>query len=418
MLAVVATLIWGVRERPRLLIAAWGTLLLASLAVYAVIPGIIGSPSRRDPAGERFERLAFGSEWSAQAPSGFTTAAGALNSLPVWDADRVTTVARRTPLWGSRAPAAGIALVPPKSEDARASWLVVAAPEGVALRGDGSVIPGGPDWTELHRGRHARGGRPLAASEADSGLAVSAVPTRDSGVWFGPGFHEFALAAPDTWPLLRASGVPIDGWWRRTALAWTLQSIELVRSETDGLALLWRRDVADRLGRLAPFAVFDHPTPMVADTALWWISYGYIASRFVPLARALRIPDGEDEVRYLRAGLVGAVNAATGDTRLYLAPGADSLAAAWGGLLAPLIQPVESIPPGLREQLPYPHEGFRIAAQQVARTQADSSAWRPRPRMPYEVVAPGESVGRRRCGWRRRSTAVRQHISPRCWPAR
>ena len=164
--------------------------------------------------------------------------------------------------------------------------------------------------------------RRSAASETDTGLAVSPVTTRDSTFWFGPGFHDFAVAAPDTWPALRAGGMPVAGWWPRTALAWTLQNVELVRGQTDGLVLLWRRDVAERLTQLAPFATFDHPTPVVADSALWWISYGYLASRTAPLARPLPIPGGNDLVRYLRTGLVGVVNAATGDTRLYLAPGA------------------------------------------------------------------------------------------------
>ena len=390
---VLVTLVWGVRERPRLLVAAWGTLLLASLAVYGVVPGVIRSPAGADPARDRFEQLAFGSDWIQRPPGAFPTVAAALNALPIWDADRVATIARRTHLWGSRAPAAGTALVPPKSEGGRASWLVVPAPEGTASQGDGSPPPGAPDWADLHRGRHARAGRPFAASEADTGLAVSPVPTRDSAFWFGPGFREFAVAAPDTWPVLHASGVAVDGWWRRTALAWTLQSLELVRPQTDGLVLLWRRDVADRLTRLAPFAAFDDPTPVVANMALWWISYGYLASRVVPLARPLEIPGGDEPVRYLRTGLVGVVNAATGDTRLYLAPGADSLAAAWARLLAPLIRPRDSLPAALREQLPYPRDAFRIAARQLVRSQADSSAWRPRPRTPYELAAPTDTNG-------------------------
>lgn len=391
---VVATLAWGVREQPRLLVAAWGTLLLASLAVYKVIPGVIrSSAAGPDPARDRFEQLAFGGAWITQPPGAFATVAVASSALPIWDADRVTTVVRGTHLWGSRAPAAGTALVPPKSDGARASWVVVPAPEGAASRRDGSVAPGGPDWSELHRGRHARAGRPLAAVESDTGLAVSPVPTRDSVLWFGPRFRDFAVAAPDTWPLVGASGIPLDGWWRRTALAWTLQNLELARAQTDGLVLLWRRDVAERLTRLAPFAVFDDPTPAVWDLTLWWISYGYIERGVVPLARPLEIPGRDEPVRYLRTGLVGVVNAATGDTRLYLAPGADSLAAAWARLLAPLIRPRDSLPAALRDQLPYPRDAFRIAAQQLMRSRADSSAWRPRPRTPYEVAAPVDSIG-------------------------
>src|SRR5207249_7611443 len=168
--------------------------------------------------------------------------------------------------------------------------------------------------------------------------------------WFGPRFMDFAVATPDSWPALRHAGIPLAGWWQRTALAWALQSPALARRETDGLVLLWRRDVPERLGRLAPFASFADAVPVVADSALWWVAYGYFEADGFPLARAVVVAAG-DSLRYLRAGLLGTVNAANGDTRLYLAPGADSLAAAWAKLLAPLIRPLDSLPRALRAQL-------------------------------------------------------------------
>jgi len=210
---------------------------------------------------------------------------------------------------------------------------------------------------------------------------------RDSTAWFGPGFAEFAVASPDTWPATRASGIPLRGWTRRIALAWSLQSPELARAETDGLLLLWRRDVRDRLERLAPFATFDAPTPVVAGDVLWWVAFGYVAAETFPLARRMEW-DGRP-VRYLRAGLVGAVSAGSGDTRLYLVPGADSLATAWARWFKPLIRPPDSLPAALRAQLPYPLEAFRLQAALVAQSRDDSAAWTPQPREPFQLVAPG-----------------------------
>src|SRR5207248_2239826 len=123
-----------------------------------------------------------------------------------------------------------------------------------------------------------------------------------------------------------------------------------------------------------------------SDGALWWVSYGSLEAEAFPLVRA-----GESEgrpVRYRRAALVGAVNAATGDTRLYLAPGADSLAAAWAAVLAPLIQPLDSLPAGLRGQLPFPNRVFRAATTLVRRQRSDTSEWAARPREPFELIAP------------------------------
>ena len=239
-------------------------------------------------------------------------------------------------------------------------------------------------------------GAPRIAVETDTGLAVAPAPIRrgrgDTVTWFGPRASEFAVASPDTWPALQAAGIALRGSLRRAALAWALQGPELARAETDGRVLLWRRDVADRLGRLAPFARFGEPIPVLADSALWWVSWGYVASQHFPLARSL--PWHDQAVRYVRAGLVGAVRAATGETHVWLAPGYDSLTAAWARHFEPLIEPSQWIPAGLRTQLVYPPELFQLAALQMMRanTTGDSDVWTPRPREPFHL-APGEGGG-------------------------
>jgi hypothetical protein len=236
-------------------------------------------------------------------------------------------------------------------------------------------------------------GAPRIAVETDTGLAVGPAPVRNSDtvVWFSPGASEFAVAAPDTWPALRAAGIVLQGSLRRAALAWALQGPELARAETDGRVLLWRRDVVDRLGRLAPFADFGEPAPAIADSALWWVSWGYVTSEVFPLARSL--PWRDRSVRYMRAGLVGAVRAATGETHVWLAPGYDSLTAAWARHFDPLVEPPQQMPAGLLTQLAYPPELFRLAALQLIRANAtsDSDQWTPRPRDPFPVAPAGRT---------------------------
>jgi hypothetical protein len=396
--ATLLSLVWGLRERPVLLVTAWSALLAASLLGFAVIPSSLSSaaPASRgrgtvDPdttvAGERqrLEGLAFGVTMLADgAPPGFPGPEGAATAVPIWDAQRVLAkaAARRDLVRPQSTPTAA-GLLPHSFGDGRATWLVALRPDvdSVALR----QPPSG--WTAVHRGASARVGRPFAAVEDDTLLAFASVATRDSTTWFGPRFTDFAVATPDTWPALRHSGIALTGWWRRTALAWALQSPALARRETDGLVLLWRRDVPERLGRLAPFATFDDAVPLLADSALWWVAYGYLEAEAFPLTRPVD-RGGGDSLRYLRAGLVGAVNAASGDTRLYLAPGADSLAAAWARLLAPLIRPLDSLPRTLRVQLPFPARAFRAATALVERWRTDTTAWSARPREPFEIVAP------------------------------
>ncbi len=405
----IASCVWGVRERPRVLVAAWGALLVASLLGFTVIPSPLPEPAAgtrpvgaggsdatglRDSAlaaaQRRFEGLAFGTVAagaSDRAPPGFASPQVAAAALPIWDPRRVlSAAAAHRELAGGRATPSVAALAAAASGEPHPTWIVAfrPAPDSVASRP-------GADWETLHRGGWARTGPPVAAAEQDTALEFARLSTRDSTAWFGPGFTEFAVAAPDTWPALRHSGVLLSGWWRRTALAWALQSASLARRETDGLVLLWRRDVAERLHRLAPFASFDDPVPVVAGGTLLWVSYGYPTAESFPLVRPIEL-DGR-WTRYLRAGLVATVSAASGDTRLYLAPGADSLAAAWSRLLEPLIRPVDSLPAAVHAQLPFPLRAFHAATALMAAWNADTPAWTPRPREPFDLIAPTGGTG-------------------------
>ncbi len=396
--ATAASVVWGVREKPVLLLGAWAALLAASLLGFVLIPGSLSgrggggggataavADTARAAAARQLEQLAFGvTEPAERPPPGFPSPEAAVAALPVWNAARVVAAAaphRELLGPGAKPAAAGLSLH--SVAGGRATWVVAPAPDLDAI----AHTQPAPDWTTLHRGAWARAGRPFAAVEDDTILQFEPLPTRDSVGWFGPGFREFAIAAPDTWPALRRTGIPLTDWWRRTALAWVLQSPALARRETDGLVLVWRRDVTERLRRLAPYAAFDAAAPVVGDGALWWVSYGYLEAATFPLVRAVE-SEGRP-LRYLRAALVGTVNAATGDTRLYLAPDADSLAAAWAAVVAPLIQPLDSLPAALKSQLPFPSRVFHAATMLIRRQRSDTTRWTARPRDPFELIAPG-----------------------------
>jgi len=360
----IASLLWGWRDRPNLVLGSWAALLLAAAGSYAIVPGIVRASRSADETvllqrRAALERLAFGltpiDQGPPALPAAFPSVGAAVGSagLPLWDVGRVASAL------GSGATA--VTLSP-----SQAGWL---------------VVPLAPP------------GAPRIALETDTGLALARAPVHrgDTVTWFGPSTTSFAVASPDTWPDLRGAGIPLRGSLRRAALAWALQGPELARAETDGRVLLWRRGVAERLERLAPFADFGEPSPALADSALWWVSWGYVASDCFPLARDLSWRNRS--VRYLRAGLVGAVRAATGETHVWLAPGYDSLTAAWARHFEPLIEPAQGIPAGLRDHLPYPPDVFQLAAVQLARehTSSDSNRWTPRPREPFQV-APGGAL--------------------------
>jgi hypothetical protein len=110
-------------------------------------------------------------------------------------------------------------------------------------------------------------------------------------------------------------------------------------------------------------------------------------------------------VHYLRAGILGTVDAASGIVRLYLAHDADPLSRAWQTALPDLLLPASATPPGLRAAQRYPEESF-TAQLQVLR----AAAGRVRPADPHWWAGPsvGDSV------WRLRLRAADEvRIEPR-----
>jgi len=71
-------------------------------------------------------------------------------------------------------------------------------------------------------------------------------------------------------------------------------------------------------------------------------------------------------------------------------------------LIAPLVHPAEALPAALRAALPFPADGFRVAAAMLLRLHGDSAAWRPFAREPYELAAP---------------LAAPESAAPRLWTA-
>ncbi len=393
--AAMATLIWTWWGRPGWLAAGWGSLVAMMLGVYAVAPPLARS-SRSGPgsgsdtsfvlARHDLARLAFGGPDLAAAaierPPQFASLPDFIARVPLWDESRVAAVAHRS--LGAHQTVGGVTLGNGRE------WLVAPTPDDTALARSQVA----PTWEEIHRGSWSAAGAPLKLLESDSGLVPGPAPAADSVQWFGPAVAQYAVVDAERHPALAGTGIRIDGAWRRLALAWTLQSPELARA-AEGQLLLWRRGASERFTRLAPFADFDTPIPLITDAvdggggrggALWWVAYGYVGSELFPLVDPTRWRSGD--VRYLRVGVIGAVRAGTGETRFWSVPGGDPVATAWSRLFTPLVQPAESLPQALRAVLPMPRDAFREAERIVLAAVPDSNKWRRVSSDPFEMPAP------------------------------
>ncbi len=195
------------------------------------------------------------------------------------------------------------------------------------------------------------------------------LPLERSDVWFAPATTDFAIASPEDGPFaaLRAGGL-----LHRVVLAWVLQSPSLALSADVGpeTLVLSDRAVGGRLARYAPFARFGAAYPVIADGTLLWAAAGYVSSETYPLSAPVEWRGRV--VRYLRAGIVGVVNAQSGETAVYLLPDADPLSRAWATLASDIVQPVAAVPPAVLRALRYPDELFRAQLDLLRRTD-----WRP-----------------------------------------
>ncbi len=174
---------------------------------------------------------------------------------------------------------------------------------------------------------------------------------------FSPGAEAFAILESSVAP---AVGVRVEGTIRRVALAWALQAFPLLSSRAvpAGSTLLWPRGIVDRLERLAPFAEFGPPYPVVIRGRVVWVAPGYVTATTFPLSVVTEFRGRR--VRAARAGFLGTVDAHAGTTAVYLAPGADPLSAAWAELAPDVIEPPGRVPPEVMAHARYPEELFGV----------------------------------------------------------
>lgn len=142
--------------------------------------------------------------------------------------------------------------------------------------------------------------------------------------------------------------------------------------------VLYYRQIAERVARIAPFLLLDADSyPVVASGRIVWLLDGYTASSSFPLtppaaARLLAAdprPGWTREVapNYLRGAVKATVDAYDGTVNFYLADPEDPIAQTYARVYPELFQPLETMPPELRAHLRYPQQLFTVQADMLAR---------------------------------------------------
>lgn len=195
-----------------------------------------------------------------------------------------------------------------------------------------------------------------------------------------------------------SKGIRIGSIWRRLAIAWNLNDLNLLVSSylTDDSQLLVRRNVRDRVKAVAPFLKLDRDAYIVAaEGRLTWVLDAYTTTDRFPYAQRTVDRPGEtasatstgssasDSARgtnatrdqtlvpfaapraynYIRNSVKITVDAYDGSINLYLADAADPIIRTYQGIFPGLIRPIDEMPVGLRDHMRYPEDLFQVQSQ-------------------------------------------------------
>ena len=346
--AAVLSLWWASRGRHAVLFSIWGLLGAASLLGHHIIPAFIGSSheSTIEPAIRRhLDQLAYG--MTGIRDTSFARGA-ALPDPPrpvaLW---HPTLAAEATEADSGRVAAADRSIVLVNRRP-RPVWLVI---RDHAARGAGITVVLDDQTTSM--------GQAILYHDADSLKTPAGMPTLHLpmlGIW-----PRASVSLIDT----ASGGVEVGSGIRRLALAWALQSAELLGPGAPSQHVYWHLDPVERVTRLAPFAVWGVPSPRLVGGDLVWLVDGYVPSATFP--GSTRVRWRNSWVGSLRVGFVGVVNARTGATSVYLRHTADELAKQWRAITDSLVQPASALPAEIVRALDYPPEvleaQIRVLAQ-------------------------------------------------------
>lgn len=337
------SLLWVFRGRHAGFAAGWLLLLLATVLVHYVVPSLQRSraPGSRDPVLARA---------IAALPVGLNALADTALAGPATDAPA------RPALWSATAASQAVAAdtserillaepapVTTSTGDDAPGWLLLRQRRGeaihlVAIRDDRAAPDGAP--------------LPDAGGELRRSLSLDAVRPGAATLVTGPMAH----------------GPELGGWPRRLVLAWALQAPHLLSALPDGSRGAWLLDPRQRLGALLPFAEWGEPSLRLVDGRVLWLVPGYLFGERFPLAESVPWRDGS--VAYVRAGLLGVIDAESGAPRVALRDDAGPIGDSWAAVVGPLLEPWTALPASVRRAAPYPAALLAAQARVLEREQA------------------------------------------------
>jgi len=162
-------------------------------------------------------------------------------------------------------------------------------------------------------------------------------------------------------------GIPLSSFWRKLVVANERDGLRLFISGyfTPESRVLLRRNIVERVERLAPFLIFDHDPYIVADGDHYsYIIDAYTSSTNYPYSDAyqgsLRQFHGRN---YLRNSVKAVVDAYNGSVTFYVFDKRDPIIGAYWQMLPGFFRDRSEMPANLRRHIRYPEDLFTAQAE-------------------------------------------------------
>ena len=162
-------------------------------------------------------------------------------------------------------------------------------------------------------------------------------------------------------------GILLSNLWRKLVIARQFDGLRLFLSDyfTPQSRVLIRRNVVERVQRLAPFLTFDHDPYIVANGSHYaYVLDGYTSSANYPYSEAYQ---GSAEAfqgrNYLRNAVKAVVDAYDGSVTFYVFAPDDPIIQAYRRVMPDLFKDRAAMPANLRRHVRYPEDLFTVQAE-------------------------------------------------------
>jgi uncharacterized membrane protein (UPF0182 family) len=159
-------------------------------------------------------------------------------------------------------------------------------------------------------------------------------------------------------------GVELSSIFRKLAYAWEFGDVNILISGeiTPESRLQYRREIQERVNKVAPFLVLDSdPYIVAADGGLFWMQDAYTVTDHYPYS------DPIGEINYMRNSVKVSIDAYDGSLAFYVWDESDPIVQTYRRIFPALFKDQDEMSEGLRSHVRYPQDFFSVQAEKYIR---------------------------------------------------